>query len=300
MKDGDNNEPPDGKGIEMPKQAIKFKEPSWILTWLDTALKKEKEKYRKSPILPDMVPGHESAQGWGFVVVGYFLVEEAFKALLHVRQKGVPKEHALSILFGLLDQEDKLTLREYYNDFRATVEGELGRFPCDSIEDFLENLDGDKVQRGRFIGSFDWRYFLIEEMQSGKMPLVSVDYLHEVTYGLTRIVEWVVYERFCPSQHTHSWRLRWKRQEKYRDWYTVRMNSEEWSDLGDRIEELWGPDYCGRYDLCIFRGDNKKSVFGKVPPANLDLPVIDKRKEIRVFDVEEGFRSIGVTRLRRR
>ena len=175
------------------------------------------------------------------MVIGYFLVEEAFKALLHVREKGVPKEHALSILFGLLDQEDKLILCEYYDDYKATAEGELGRFPFVSIEDFLVNLDGGKNKRGSYIGSFDWRYFLIEEMQSGKMPLVSVDYLHEVTYGLTRIVEWVVHEGSPPSQHTHSWRLRWKRKEKYRDWNNVRVKSGQWSELGDRIEKLWGP-----------------------------------------------------------
>ena len=298
MTDRDNNEPPEHKGLEMPKQAIKFKDSSWILTWLDAALKKEREKYKKCPVQPDMVPGHEAAQGWGYVVVGYFLVEEAFKALLHVRQKGVPKEHALSILFGLLVQEDKLTLREYYSDYRATVEGEFGRIPFVSIEDFLVNLDGDKNKRGDYIGSFDWRYFLIEEMQSGNMPLVSVDYLHEVTYGLARIVEWVVHERFHPSRYTHSWRLRWKRQEKYHDWNTVRMNSDQWSDLGDRIEKLWGPDYCGRYDLFICQGKYSKSVFGEVP-ADLDLPVLDKRREIELFDAEEGYRSIGVTRLRR-
>ena len=55
------------------------------------------------------------------------------------------------------------------------------------------------------------------------MPLVSVDYLHEITYGLTRIVEWVVHERSHPSHYTHSCRLRWKRQEKYHDWYNVRV-----------------------------------------------------------------------------
>ena len=158
----------------MVKQAIEFKDRSWILSWLDTALKKEREKYKESPVLQDMVPGHEAAQGWGYVVVGYFLVEEAFKALLHVREKGVPKEHALSILFDLLDQADKSILREYYDDYKATAEGELGRFPFVSIEDFLVNLDGDKNEQGNFIGSFDWRYFLIEEMQSGKMPMVSV------------------------------------------------------------------------------------------------------------------------------
>lgn len=282
----------------MPKRAIKFKDSTWILTWLDTALQKERNKYKKCPVIPDIVPGHESAQGWGYVVVAYFLVEEAFKAVLHVRGKEVPKEHALSVLFGLLDQSDKLILREYFDDYKATAHSELGRFPFDTIEDFLENLDGDKDQRGRYIGSFDWRYFLIEEMQSGKMPLVSVDYLHELTYGLTRIVEWAVYKRFHPSHRTHSWRLRWKRQQKYHDWNTVRINSKTGCEPGDRIETLWGPDYCGRYDLYIFQGRNTKSVFGEVP-ADLELPVVDKRREIELFDVEEGFRSIGVTRRRR-
>ncbi len=39
----------------MPKQNINFKDPLWIVAWLDTALKKEKEKYAKCPIIPDMV-----------------------------------------------------------------------------------------------------------------------------------------------------------------------------------------------------------------------------------------------------
>ena len=40
-------------------QTIDFKDPLWIVAWLDTALTKEKEKYRKCPVIPDMVPGHE-------------------------------------------------------------------------------------------------------------------------------------------------------------------------------------------------------------------------------------------------
>ena len=283
----------------MAKQAIEFKDPSWILAWLDAALKKEREKYRKSPVVPDMVPGHEAAQGWGYVVIGYFLVEEALKALLHVREKRFPKVHALSILFGLLEQGDKSILREYYRDYRATAEGGLGRFPFVTIEDFLVNLDGDKNERGKHIGSFDWRYYLIEEMQSGKMPLVSVDYLHEITFGLMRIVEWAVRDHSHPSQHTHSWRLRRRRQEKYHHWYTVRLNSDRWSELGDRVEKLWGPDYCGRYDLYVFRGENRTAVFGEVA-SDCDLPIHDKRREIELFDIDEGYRSIGMTRRRRR
>ena len=54
-------------------QTITFKEPEWITAWLDTALKKEKEKYEKCPVIPDMAPGHDIAEGWGYVVAGYFL-----------------------------------------------------------------------------------------------------------------------------------------------------------------------------------------------------------------------------------
>ena len=59
-------------------QTINFKDLSWVVTWLDTALKKEKEKYKKCPVMPDLVPDHQVAQGWGYVVAGYFLVEESF------------------------------------------------------------------------------------------------------------------------------------------------------------------------------------------------------------------------------
>ena len=60
-------------------QTIDFKDPLWITAWLDTALEKEKEKYEKCPVKSDLLPGHEAAQAWGYVVAGYFLVEESFK-----------------------------------------------------------------------------------------------------------------------------------------------------------------------------------------------------------------------------
>ena len=109
-------------------QTIDFKDPLWITAWLDTALKKEKEKYEKCPVMPDMVSGHEAAQGWGYVVVGYFLVEESFKALLYVREKKVPTKHSLSTLFNLFDDGDKTILREYYTDYKATIGGNRGCF----------------------------------------------------------------------------------------------------------------------------------------------------------------------------
>ena len=276
---------------------IDFKDPLWITVWLDTALRKEKEKYEKCPVMSDMVPGHEAAQGWGYVVAGYFLVEESFKALLYVRRKNVPTRHSLSTLFELFDESDKTVLREYYDDYRATIGGNRGVFPFKSLDDFLLNLDGDKNERGDHIGSFDWRYFLIEEKRSQEMPLVSVDYLHEIVYGCIRIVEYALNGSHEPLQQTHSWRMRFERTNKYRDWLTVRMNSGGWDKLGDRLEILWGPDYLGRHDLFLFRSSRIKSFFGPIPDG-IDLPVIDKSREIQNFDVEEGYRSIGWTRIR--
>ena len=234
------------------KQIIDFKDPLWITAWLDTALEKEKEKYNKCPIVQDVVSGHEAAQGWGYVVVGYFLVEESFKALLYVRGKEkVPTEHSLSTLFSLFDNGDKLVLREYYDDYQAAIGGTVGAFPIKSLDDFLANLDGDKNIRGDHIGSFDWRYFLIEEKRSKVMPMVSVDYLHEIVFGCTRIIECAIDGSKKPSHYTLSFRMRWKRKKKYNDWLFVRMNSDGWDDLGDRLEILWGPDYLGRYDLYV-------------------------------------------------
>ena len=275
-------------------QTINFKDPLLITTWLDAALKKEKEKYEKCPVMPDLVPDYVTAQGWGYVVAGYFLVEGSFKALLHVRGKKVPKRHSLSPLFNLFDQDDKTIIREYYADYQATIDKNRRAFPFKSLDDFLANLDGGKNGRGDHIGSFDWRYFLIEEKRSQKMPLVSLDYLHEIVFGCIQVIKYANNSRFEPSRYTHSWRMRREREKKYRDWLIVRRNSEGWDGFGDRLEILWGPDYRGRYDLCLFRGERQRGCFSEIPD-DAALPVVDKRKEIEDFDAEEGYRSIGMT-----
>ena len=68
-----------------------FKDPLWSTAWLEAALNKEREKYENCPVMPDMVPGYVDAQAWGYVVLGYFLVEESFKALLNIRGKKCPR-----------------------------------------------------------------------------------------------------------------------------------------------------------------------------------------------------------------
>lgn len=275
------------------RKGTKFKGSTWILAWLETALKKEKEKYAKCPVVPDMVPGHEAAQGWGYVVAGYALVEQAFKALLHLREEVAPPTHSLLKLFELLDQSDQEVLREYYSDYKFSSEGYLRAFPFETLDDFLRNLDGDTNKRGDRIGSFDWRYYLIEEQRSPQMPLVSVDYLHEVAYGGIQIVRHLKSGNDQPREWTRSYRMWNSRMEKYTDWITVRMNSDGWRTLGDRLEILWGPDYRGRYDLFLFRGQRATPCFCEIP-NDFELPIVDKRNEVSEFDVEAGHRSIGV------
>ena len=283
----------------MANQTIDFKDPLWITTWLDTALEKEQEKYKKCPVMPDLFPGHEVAQAWGYVVAGYFLLEESFKALLYLRGKQVPPKHSLTRLFDLFEADDKDTLRDFYTDYRETIGGRVEAFPFKTLDDFLGNLDGDLNRKGDSRGSLDWRYFLIAEKSSQKMPTVSVDFLHEIAYGCIRMVEHAHNGRFEPSQHTHSWRMRWKRSEKHSAWLTVRRNSEGWDELGDRLEILWGPDYRGRHDLLLFKGKGARQYFAELPESLFSLPIVDKRQEIESFDVDEGMRSVGVTRISR-
>ena len=194
-------------------QTIDLKDPLRITFWLHTALKKEKEKYEKCPVIRDMFPGIENAQGWSYVVTGYLLLEEAFKALSFIRgESKVPRIHSLFVLFSQLEVTDQAVLREYYYDYKATtMGGRVEAFPFKSLDDFLRNLDGDEDAHGNHIGSFDWKYYLIEEKRSKELPIVSVDYLHEIVYGCIKMEEYVINGSFEPTLETRSWRLRWQR-----------------------------------------------------------------------------------------
>ncbi len=274
---------------------ITYKKPLHVCAWLDTALKKEWQKYTATPVTPDMVPGHELAQAWGYVVAGYFLLEQGLKAVLHVRDVEPPKTHALSVLFEALPAEDQDVLRAYYNDFRHTFPG-MTSFPLATFDEFLVNLDGARNSRGHYIGSFNWRYFLTEEGSGASMPRVSINVMHEIVYGCVRLIRSIDKGNDEAGGATYSWRLRWKRSNRYRDWLTVRMNSPGWGQEGDRLEILWGPGYGDRYDYLVFEGGRIRSFFARLPNAEeTELSVVDKRSELDSFDPEEGFRSIGVT-----
>ena len=275
---------------------VPYKDPLYILTWLDTALKKEWQKYAATPVTPDRVPGHETAQAWGYVVAGYFLIEQGLKAVLYMRGGKPPKTHALSVLFAELSAEDQDVLREYYDDFLHAFPG-MSSFPLTTLDDFLVNLDGGRNSQGRHIGSFDWRYFLTESGSGMSMPRVSINAMHEVVYGCAQLVESIHKGDNEAAGATYSWRLhQWRKSELHRGWLTVRVNSPGWGQEEDRIEILWGPDYSGRYDYLVFKSDRFQWFFAPLPNAEkVELAMIDKRKELESFDPEEGFQSIGLS-----
>ena len=245
-----------------------------------------------------MSSNFEVTQGWGYVVAGYFLIEQSLKGLLHVRGKEeVPKTHSLSELFDLLGGGDQETLREYYADYPTTIEGKLDAdaLPFKTLDAFLVNLDGN--QHGGHMGSLDWRYFPIAKPKSQKMPIVAIDLLHEIAYGCIRIISYADNGHFEPRKHTRSWRWRSERDRKYNDWLSVRTMKGGLHDPGDRLEILWGPDYRGRCDVLYFKGGSMYPYF--IPIPETWFPVVDKRQEVADFDAEEGFRSVGVEECRR-
>ena len=277
---------------------IRFKDPDRILVWIDSALKHEKLKYEKAPVTRDLIPEYEMGQGWGFVVAAYSLLEQSMKALIHLRgNRDVPIKHSLTILFDLFETKDKEALREFYSDYRATANG-MDAFAFATLDEFIENLDGDPNRRGDDrIGSFDWRYSPIEEARSQTMPTVSIDFLHEIIRGCYWMASAVHHDRdFDPLRFTNSWLMQNERiLDTYRNWHTYQLNKpdSDWMKLGDRIEILWGPDYLGRYDWELFGKEGMQLCFAKLPEDS-SLQVIDRREEIQDFDAETVLRSIGI------
>ncbi len=277
-------------------QKINFRTSTEIIHYLKTALKKEQEKYEKCPIVPDMMPGHEAASAWGFVITGYFLVEQAIKALLQTRRTFVPGKHSLMMLFNLLNEADKDMLREFYSDFRGVnVRHDGVGFPFKELDEFLINLDGDPNKKGDdHIGSFEWRYFLIEEPLSQTMPFVGIEFLHEVAFACISIITQARHSNQDASKLTVSWRLGWDRQRKYDDWLLFRMNSGEWSGITDRLEILWGPDYRGWHDMLVIQKGSSRFLFGEIP-STISLPIIDSRREVEQFDFDSAWASLSMT-----
>ena len=271
----------------MNKNKIDFKESvlSWV--WIITALEKEEEKYNKCPIKPDMIPDHVTAQAWGYAVTGYSLLEQALKVLLNLNGEPTDKNHYLFPLFNSLSDDDKDILREYYRDFKLSSESGSS-FTFSELDDFIANLDGNKKGKDRkgedrYVGSFDWRYFLIEEIHGRRLPILGVQFLHEIIRGITNIIQYKYNnesDTHAPLDCTYSMRKHIERYAKYINWLTERMMSEEWVNLGDRLEIFWGPDRQGRYDYIVIREHEKTGLCFSVIPEGHGLPVVNKISEV--------------------
>ncbi len=274
-----------------------YRDSGQIRIRLKTALKKEWEKYRAMPVKADMVPDHESAQAWGYVVVGYFLIELSLKAVLNLRTVCPPKTHVLIDLFTKLPLNDQDVLREYYNDFLHNFSG-MSSFKYSTLDGFLSNLDGSQNNSKMGIGSFDWRYFLIERGSGESMPLVSINLIHEIVYGCIELIRLIrIGSENQVRRSTYSWRLYWVRKRFQIEWLNVRLNSPEWGGGEDRIEITFGPSYGNRYDYFIFKGESIQPYFAPLPDKEqIKFPILDKRSELALFNPEEPIQGLSVRR----
>ena len=268
----------------------KYKSPEDAFTWLDQALKFEQKKFKSCPVPHDLVPEFVNAGGWGYVVTGYSLLEQAFKILLHVRKNEQGNGHSLQPLFKCLPEMDKELLREFYQDFRCSHPC-LGEYPFPDIDKCLANLDG-KARKS----SIAWRYYLIEE-EPTELPLTCIDYMHEIVFGALRIIQ--VRQIMDDSEHPneeseyqhkvrqflYSQRQYEERLDKYNAWIDQRMNVSGWDTLGDRIEVYGVHDQQGRTDYVIFQKIGGKKtppipMFGHIPEDN-KLPVYNMEKRAK-------------------
>ena len=216
-------------------------------------------------------------QAWGYVLAAYFLLEESFKLLLHIRGKGVEPGHSLSKLFCQLCDDDETLLGEYYRDFSAVADSEWdAKFPFADLYDFLVNLDG---KAGDDEGSMHWRYFLIEK-RDDDMP-VDQHRIHARDHPGD-----LEHRRVCRKPDPGRGTL-WRDVvhggdtgngfDKMSHWVEDRLNSAR--PPKDGLEIAWGPDYRDRYDLLLFKDGTSRCFFGE-KPEKPGIPLVDVRDEV--------------------
>lgn len=141
----------------------------YCVAYLEAALEMEKKKLDRVPVTRDSAPGYTDAMAWGYVVAGYFLLEQALKFLISVRGEPFPATHSLSFVFGKLSNRDREVLQEYYRDFCCSYE-KARDFPIPELEIFVKNMDAEANSEK---GPLAWRYFLIQEPKVNALPIVS-------------------------------------------------------------------------------------------------------------------------------
>lgn len=255
-----------------------YKNSSKISAWLNTALVSECQKYKSNPIYSDIVVEFNYAQAWGFIVAGYFLLEQGLKALLHKYKCEIERTHELYKLFERLPDEQKNNLRRHYSDFVRVVP-ELKQNAPNEIDIFLMNLDGDQSK-----GSLDWRYYLIEERRDSKLPFVNINLIHEIVYSICAAHRITANTQLRLEMYTYSFRLFQERKKSAHCWYEHRMSLPTWKEAGNRIEKLWGPDYADRCTYVVINEGRVRICFGKISD--------DLADEFQIYDMRSAFRSI--------
>lgn len=257
---------------------IKLKDSSKTSKWLDAALEFERKKYASNPIQRDIVVEFNYAQAWGFIVAGYFLLELSLKALSHRCNCEIKRNHALYKLFKRLPDEQKSILRLHYTDFVNTFP-KLAQETPNEIDQFFKSLDGDHSR-----GSFDWRYYLIEEPSEDQLPFVDINLIHEVVYSIYLVHRAIGNKSDKPEKRTYSFRLHDERASILSRWYEYRKHFPDWVGIGDRIEKLWGPDYDERYSYVVTKERTHHFCFGVISDdLAKKFPIHDMRMEFQSF-----------------
>ena len=260
-----------------------FQEPFDAASWLELALKVEREKWERRPVRDDLVAGYMSAQAWGYVVAGYSLAEQALKCLLNLDGRlpdTLRYKHALRPLSDRLRAADRKILNHNYDDYHLATKANgvfaPASLPPSSVEDFLATLDGPEDR-----GSIAWRYSLTE--LPSDVPQLSdayLEHLREVIGCVIGLVRHRDREGFPPPLSYSVRRFHDRQYLVYQDWMDNARRADSTWMKRDRLEIWWGPDYKTRYDYCRFTAGSARLSFG-VLPQETNPPPEDMRGEIR-------------------
>lgn len=265
---------------------INYKKSYEITIWLRAALQCEWSKLASNPIHHGPLIKLNHAEDWGYIVTGYFLLEQSLKALLHECKRKTEKTHDLYSHFEWLPNEHKVSLRAHYSDFVKTFPGLQQNIP-DEIDEFLKNLDGPCSR-----GSLDWRYYLIEERPVDQLPVIDINLIHEIAFAICMTHKEIVGGHREPEDISYSFRLSCDRMRIMSLWCEHRMRFPDWDKLGNRIEKLWGPDYADRYTFTIIEEDQFHPFFDKIPDELVnEFPVHDMTGEFQSFQKDEAIKG---------
>ena len=253
---------------------MRFKDIEDAYHLLSTALRAEQNKHLLCPV-SGYPQEHANAQGWGYVVAGYSLLEQSLKLLLGLENKTPRHSHGLLDLFQELSSTSQGTLREYYDSYRHGY-GDPKEEAWKDLEAFLKNLDGRKGNNNQDMGSIDWRYYISEKLpgenaQSIPLPAVSADLLHEIIRGAIDLCGEHLPDTKAKATNAYVYR-RLRDAKGFLDNGVGGIWPEE-----DGLYLLCGPDHKDRYGFLLVKGAQRRVAFECLPG---DLQPVDFRRDV--------------------